>query len=146
MQVTSTPAAAPIPPAKPAGQVSALRSTAADSLRAAGEGFNAATDSLAIAADKGAIYPVESAFALGTAIKKAATKAPPIVQKGAGYLALGIGFLTALQGMIISGALRAPGALVNDVTHGLADKIDGKLTNVANTQAMDGVYGITPKK
>ena len=113
-------------PKDDAPKVGAVRSGVADALRAVGAGYAEATDWNAVVVDKGTIYPIESIYSVGSAYK-AATHKIPVVNKSAGLFSV-LGFLGSFQGMIAGSLLRAPGSLAKDVTHSLADKIDGDKT------------------
>lgn len=132
------PAVAPAPalaaPAADTPHANGLRSGIADSLRAVGNGYNQAADHIGVASEKAYIYPVETAYAAATAVRKAAVKMPPVQKVAGGFFSV-LGFITAFHGMIIGGVLRSPGDVVRDVTHAVADKIDGKQTLNGNVGA-----------
>lgn len=146
--LVTTPVPAPGLPTGDAPKVSGVRSGIADSLRAVGNGYNQSADHIGVASEKAYIYPVETAYAAATAVKKATAKVPP-VQKVAGGFFNVLGFISAFHGMIIGGVLRSPGDVVRDATHAVADRIDGKKTLNEIGGAQDdngGLQGVKPRK
>lgn len=110
--------------AEPAGRV---RQGLADGVRAVGMGFDQATEFNGVATDHGSLVPVEVFYGAGRAIENT-TRNIPVVDRigkvGKSFFNI-LGFVSAFNGMILGGMLRAPGDAVRQGTELLADKIDG---------------------
>lgn len=111
----------------PQPQAGSLGSRIADGLRSIGIGVAKATDMNGLALDKAYIYPVEGVYSTGKLLASATSKVPQVSKALGGAFKAG-GFITAFHGMILAGMLRAPGQTVKELTHSVADAIDGQKT------------------
>ena len=128
---TPTPPAAPAAPAAPVAAApragGGSQGLVADVLRGAGAGYAAATNSASVTADKGMIYPIESIYQ-GVSLIASKTKDVPVLGKVTKFLPTIAGFGLLIVGMNASSMLKAPGETAMDLTHGLADMLDGRQT------------------
>ena len=102
-----------------------FRSGVANSLRSVGAGLQTASDQVGTAADKGYIYPVDTAFTFGRVLSAATQNANPKVHSIAGKIGTVLTYIAAYDNLMVAGMLRTPGATANGVLGLVADKIDG---------------------
>ncbi len=125
--MVSPAAAAPRPISPTPAPAGVVRSGLANGIRDVGDGVFEATRQIGITADKTSIYPIESVYTVGKDIGKGISKLP-VVGKFGGTVGTVIGFLGAVQGMMLSSLLRAPGEVAKDTASLVADQIDGQKT------------------
>ncbi len=111
-------------PAKAEPQVNAVGAGVADALRAVGAGYSTYANKNAAVVDQALIHPVETVHAVGTLYKEG-TKNIPVVKK-TGFVFTALGYLASVQNLIASSLTRAPAETAHDITHAVADSIDGK--------------------
>lgn len=119
---------------QPVSRAGGFATGIADVIRGVGAGYLQAGKSMAIAAEKGYIYPLEGAYTAANALASA-TSNVKYVGKATGYLKIGIALAGTMHSAQISGMLKAPGQTVDDAARSIADKIDGKST-------FDGRWGL----
>ena len=123
MQIASTltpqsRAVAPRSGQRPEGDAG---SALAGAVRAAGQGANMGSSSMAVAHDFANVTATDAVYGAAAAAAQL-----PVIGRPAGAALRGLGFATGYVGLVYGGMLRVPGQVASDLANAIAGTIDGQ--------------------